>query len=74
MSLTKESAAFDAFAHGHLVTDERDTDQLYFEYIHDQACIKRDAVMKVIEDNWFDMAHLSDALYEHFYEQTKRKP
>jgi hypothetical protein len=52
-------------------SDDRDTDQLYLEYIHDQACIQRDAVMKIINSRPWD---LPKALYEYFYEQVKRKP
>jgi len=90
---------FDAFAHGHIVTDRTPSDdehqpakytpkperfysdddhtsQLYLEYIHDQACIQRDAVLKIIKIHfaWWHPKALEDALYEYFYEQTKRKP
>jgi hypothetical protein len=56
-------------------SDDRDADQLYLEYIHDQACIQRDAVLKIAANYcaWGNDG-FEDALYEYFYEQTKRKP
>jgi hypothetical protein len=44
--------------------------QLYLEYLHDQACINRDAILRIIADT--PAEGLGDALYEHFYEQSKR--
>jgi hypothetical protein len=44
--------------------------QLYLEYLHDQACINRDAVLRIIADTPADQ--LGDALYEHFYEQSRK--
>jgi hypothetical protein len=73
MSLTKNSAAFDSMMQeAHEQADERNLDQLYLEYIHDQACIQRDAVMEMV--NGMPAYRLPDALYEYFYEQVKRKP
>jgi hypothetical protein len=76
MSLTKQSAALGSMMQeAHEQADERNLDQLYLEYIHDQACIQRDAVLKVIaKEGVMVTPPTADALYEYFYEQTKRKP
>jgi hypothetical protein len=73
MSLTKNSTAFDSMMQeAHEQAERLNLDQLYLEYIHDQACIQRDAVTKLLFDTPDDKWH--DALYEYFYEQVKRKP
>jgi hypothetical protein len=51
-------------------SDSDHTSQLYLEYLHDQACINRDAILRIIADT--PAEQLSDALYEHLYEQSKR--
>ena len=74
MSLTKNSAAFDSMMQeAQEQADERNLDQLYLEYIHDQACIQRDAVINIV-NRCRTSAMLHDAFYDYFYEQVKRKP
>ena len=73
MSWTKTSAAFDRMMEeAHRQADERNMDQLYLEYAHDQACIQRDAVLNLVAGCHKD--YLPKALYEYFYQRTTQKP
>jgi hypothetical protein len=51
-------------------SDSDHTSQLYLEYLHDMACINRDAVLRIIADT--PAEGLGNALYEHFYEQSRK--
>jgi hypothetical protein len=71
MSLTKSSTAYELQQLELQQRDEQDLDLCYLEYLHDQACIARDQVIRILQEE--PETRISDALYQHFYELTRRK-